>query len=122
MSQLDAIGRLLGLKSQLSLSQDGFNLMLAVFGTMLPNDHTLSKSMYESVKLLHALKMSYESIHACRNGCVLFRGKELEAATHCPKCKASRYVEVDVSDARKMIQWPKTDMPMDAYMLVSRKQ
>jgi hypothetical protein len=96
--------------------------MLAVFGTMLPNDHTLSKSMYESVKLLHALKMSYESIHACRNGCVLFRGKELEAATHCPKCKASRYVEVDVSDARKMIQWPKTDMPMDAYMLVSRKQ
>jgi hypothetical protein len=101
MSQLDAIGRLLGLKSQLSLSRDGFNLMLAVLGTMLPNDHMLPKSTDESVKLLRALKMPYESIHACRNQCVLFRGKELEAATHCPKCKASRYVEVDVSDGKK---------------------
>jgi uncharacterized Zn finger protein (UPF0148 family) len=75
--------------------------MLAVFDTMLLNDHMLPKNMYESVKLLRALKMSYESIHACLNGCVLFRGKELEGATHCPKCKASRYVEVDVSDGKK---------------------
>ena len=100
-SQLDAIGRLLGLKSQLSLSRDGFNLLLAVVGSLLPDDHTLPKSTYESVKLLRALKMPYESIHACRNGCVLFRGKELEAATHCTKCKASRYVEVDKGDVKK---------------------
>lgn len=75
--------------------------MLAVFSTMLLNDHTLLKSTYESVKLLRALKMPYESIHACRNGCILFRGKELEAATHCTKCKASRYVEVDKGDGKK---------------------
>jgi hypothetical protein len=75
--------------------------MLAVLGTMLPNDHTLPKSTYESVKLLRALKMPYESIHACRNQCILFRGKELEAAMHYPKCKASRYVEVEVSDGKK---------------------
>jgi hypothetical protein len=47
MSQLDAIGCLLGLKSQLSLSRDDFNLMLVVFGTMVLNDHTLPKSTYE---------------------------------------------------------------------------
>jgi len=35
MSQLDGIGRLLALKSQLSLSQDGFDLLLKVLGTML---------------------------------------------------------------------------------------
>jgi hypothetical protein len=102
MSQLDAVGRLLGLKSQLSLSRDGFNLMLAVLGTMLPKDHTLPKNTYESVKLLRALKMSYESIHACPNGCVLFRGEDPKSATHCPKCKASRYVEVDGGDGKKV--------------------
>jgi hypothetical protein len=99
--QLDAIGRLLVLKSQLSLSRDGFNLVLAVLGTMLPKDHMLPKNTYESVKLICALKMPYESIHACPNGCVLFRGEELKAAMHCPKCKASRYVEVDGSDGKK---------------------
>jgi hypothetical protein len=101
MSQLDAIRRLLALKSQLSLSRDGFNLVLAILGTMLLKDHMLPKNTYELVKLLRALKMSYESIHACPNGCVLFRGEELKAATHCPKCKASRYVEVDGSDGKK---------------------
>jgi hypothetical protein len=101
MSQLDAIGRLLALKSQLSLSRDGFNLVLVVLGTMLLKDHMLPKNTYKSVKLLRALKMPYESIHACPNGCVLFRGEELKATTHYPKCKASTYVEVDGSDGKK---------------------
>ena len=69
---------------------------------MLLKDDTLPKNTYESVKLLRALKMPYESIHACPNKCVLFRGEELKAATHCPKCKASRYVEVDAGDDKKV--------------------
>jgi hypothetical protein len=77
------------------------NLVLAVLGTMLPKDHMLPKNTYESMKLLRTLKMPYESIHACPNGCVLFRGEELKAATHYPKCKASRYVEVNGSDRKK---------------------
>jgi hypothetical protein len=36
ISQLDAIGRIMGLKAELNLSQEGFDKMLAVFGTMLP--------------------------------------------------------------------------------------
>ena len=77
--------------------QDYFDSMLAVFGTLLPADHTLPKNMYESVKLLKALKMPYEQIHTCENGCVLFR-KEHAEAKYCPKCKSSRYVEVESSD------------------------
>jgi hypothetical protein len=50
--------------------------------------------MYEARKLLRALKMPYEQIHACRNGCVLFR-KEYTEAKYCPKCKFSRFMEVD---------------------------
>jgi len=44
--------------------------------------------------------MSYEQIHACPNGCVLFR-KEHEHEKYCPKCKPSRYLEVDSGDGHK---------------------
>ena len=72
---------------------------MTVFGDMLPKGHILPKNMYEARKVLRALKMPYEQIHACPKGCVLFR-KEHEKATHCPKCKASRYVEVDSGEGR----------------------
>jgi hypothetical protein len=99
-SQLDAIGRLLGLKSELNMSRDGFDKMLAVVATLLPLGHILPNSLYESQKLLRALKMSYDQIHACLNGCVLFR-KEHKDAKYCPKRKSSRYVEADSSDGQK---------------------
>ena len=44
--------------------------------------------------------MPYEHIHACSKGCVLFR-KEHEHAKFCPKCKSSRYLEVDSDDGQK---------------------
>jgi hypothetical protein len=56
--------------------------------------------MYEAQKVLRALKMPYEQIHACPNGCVLFRKKH-ENATHYPKCKASRFMEVDSAEGKK---------------------
>ena len=45
VSQLDAIGHLMGLKSELNLSQPGFDKMLAVIGTLLLEGHILPKSM-----------------------------------------------------------------------------
>ena len=72
VSQLDAISRLMGLKSDLIMSREGFDKVLAVVGTLLPKDHMLPKTMYEAQKLLKALKMPYEKIHTCPNGCVLF--------------------------------------------------
>ena len=60
VSQLDAIGHLMGLKSELNLSREGFDKMFAMIGTLLPEGHILPKSMYESQKLLRALKMPYE--------------------------------------------------------------
>jgi len=82
VTQLDAISRLIALKSQLGISRDGFDLVLTVVGTLLPKDHILPKNTYESQRLLRALKMPYEGIQACPKGCVLFRGDH-EKATHC---------------------------------------
>jgi hypothetical protein len=100
VSQLDAIGHVMGFKSEFSLSREAFDGMLAVIGSLLPECHILPKSMYKSQKLLCALKMSYEQIHACLKGCILF-SKEHEDANYCPKCKSSRYLEVDFGDGQK---------------------
>jgi len=74
--------------------------MMAIIGDLLPEGHHLPSSLYESTRLLRALKMSYEQIHCCPKGCVLFR-KEHKDAKYCPKCKSSRYVEVDKGDGKK---------------------
>jgi hypothetical protein len=100
VSQLDAIGRVMAFKSQYNMSQDVFDGLLTVIGSLLPEDHVLLKSMYEAQKLICALKMTYEHIHAYPKGCVLFR-KEYEKAKYCPKCKSSRFIEVDSSDGQK---------------------
>jgi hypothetical protein len=100
VSQLDGISHLIALKSQLGISRDSFDLVLIVLGKLLLEDHILPKNTYESQRLLRAPKMSYEAIQACPNGCVLFRGDHDEA-THCLKCKASRFVEVEGSDGTK---------------------
>jgi hypothetical protein len=38
----------MGLKSELNLSREGFDKMLAVIGTLLLEGHILPKSMYEA--------------------------------------------------------------------------
>ena len=60
VSQLDAIARLMAVKSQFSLSQEAFDVILIVVGSLLLDGHILPKSIYESQKLLRALKMPYE--------------------------------------------------------------
>jgi hypothetical protein len=78
----------------------GFNEMLLVIGTFLPKEHSLPRGSYEAQKLLRVLKMPYEAIDACTNGCVLFR-KEHADAKYCPKCKSSRYLELDSGGGHK---------------------
>jgi hypothetical protein len=90
----------MALKSRYSLSRDTFDGIVTVIGSLLPEGHILPKSMYESQKLLRALKMPYDKIHACPNGCVLFR-KEYAEEKYCPKCKSSRFLEVDSGDGNK---------------------
>jgi hypothetical protein len=99
VSQMDAFGWLLGVKSELNISRAGFNRLLVIVGSLLPKGHSLPTSMYESTALFKALKMPYEQIDASVNGCVLF-WKEHEDATHCPKCKSSRFEEVRAGDGQ----------------------
>ena len=49
--------------------------------------------MYETKKILKALKMDYVTYDVCRKNCVLF-WKEDADDRYCSKCGASRYQEV----------------------------
>jgi hypothetical protein len=51
--------------------------------------------------------MTYEQIHACPKGCILFR-KEYTEAKYYSKCKSFRFMEVDSSDGQKR----QLDIPM----------
>lgn len=64
--------------------------LLTLMHILLPKDNLLPRSHYEARKYVAKLGLSYNSIHACRNGCCLFR-KELLGALSCPKCNAPRY-------------------------------
>jgi hypothetical protein len=64
--------------------------------SLLPSANSLRTSKYLASKKLRELGLSYNSIHACQNSCVLFH-RELENHTHYPKCMAARYHRVGKS-------------------------
>jgi hypothetical protein len=41
---------------------------------LLPKENKMLTTSYEAFKFIRSLGLSYDSIHACVNGCVLFRG------------------------------------------------
>ena len=57
---------------------------------ILLSDNHLPCSYYEARKYVVKPGLSYSSIHACRNGCCLFK-KELKDMESYPKCNAPRY-------------------------------
>ena len=85
VSQFDAIARVLALKSECGISRDGFDKMLTVFGSLLPEGHILPKNLYEAKKLLRALKILYEMIHACPNGSYLEKNMRKQSTVQSVK-------------------------------------
>ena len=73
LCQLDAISQIMALKAQFNLGRECYDTMMKVFGRSLPKGHVLPANLYQTDKILRALKMPYEKIHACENGCGLSR-------------------------------------------------
>jgi hypothetical protein len=65
-------------------------LLMFLSGSILPVGNCLPSTEYEASKILRRLGLAYNMIHACRNGCFLFRGN-LEDKETCPPCEADRY-------------------------------
>jgi hypothetical protein len=69
---------------------------------LLPKDDKMSASTYRALKLNKAIGLSYDSIHACTNGCVLFQGTLLHSQM-CPKRGTSRFVDGSRIIPRKVL-------------------
>jgi hypothetical protein len=78
--------------------------MLKLMKELLPSKNSLPKSHYEARKYLGRMGLSYNSIHACRNGCCLY-WKELNNVENCPKCGAAKYTSERSQRAVKMLRY-----------------
>ena len=65
-------------------------LLMLLSLSILPAGNCLPKSEYEASKILRRLGLQYNMIHACPNGCCLFKG-DLEDKENCPVCDKERY-------------------------------
>ena len=65
-------------------------LLMLLSMSILPLGNCLPKSEYEASKILCRLGLAYNTIHACPNGCCLFKG-DLEDDDQCPVYERERY-------------------------------
>ena len=65
-------------------------LLMLLSMSILPLGNCLPKTEYEASKILRRLGLAYSMIHACPNGCCLFKG-DLEDVEKCPVCEHDRY-------------------------------
>ncbi|KAI5350075.1 hypothetical protein L3X38_002966 [Prunus dulcis] len=91
-TKLSALVKLYNLKAKHGMSDVCFTELLILQGDLLTEGNTIPTSMYEAKKTLCALGLSYEKMHACPNGCILYR-KEYEDSTNCPTCGILRWKE-----------------------------
>ena len=63
---------------------------MKLFADALLDPNTQSRSYHEAKTYLKELGLSYDSIHVCKNNCMLF-WKDNDNLDNCVKCGASRW-------------------------------
>jgi hypothetical protein len=91
-SKLQFIVRLLNLKNTWKVPNGCYDEILSLFKEALPQPHALSgiKNLHASKRYIKDIGIGYESIHACKNDCIMFRGAHKDD-TVCPICNTSRW-------------------------------
>ena len=104
MNRLGTMLMLLNLCSVHGVSNNFTDELFSLLGQdVLPQGNTMPKSRYEAYRIVKKLGLAYDTIHACEDGCVLFR-KDLASATSCPKCMKSRFVTGSATVPRKVLR------------------
>ncbi|KAJ0046364.1 hypothetical protein Pint_04209 [Pistacia integerrima] len=78
------------LKEKYGWSDTSFSDLLCTLHDVLPDENSMPKSMYDTKKVMAALGLQYEKIHACQNDCIIFRN-EYKDLSKCPSCGVSRW-------------------------------
>ncbi|XP_074352460.1 uncharacterized protein LOC141691589 [Apium graveolens] len=89
-SKLSFIMKLLHFKNRHHCSQKGFDELLELIGSVLPDKHTLPEKYSEVKNMVSGLNMGYEKIDACENDCMLFYKTDADKLK-CDICGADKY-------------------------------
>ncbi|KAA0038846.1 transposase [Cucumis melo var. makuwa] len=103
-TKLSTLVKLYNLKVRYGWSNISFSKLLKALKDILPSPNDLSTSMYEAKKMLVALGMKYEKIHACPNHCCLYR-KEYANTIVCSECSESREIEDKLRHRDDSLAW-----------------
>jgi hypothetical protein len=83
--------KLLQLKAAHHWTDKSFRELLETLIDMFPEGNQMPRTTYEAKKIVCPMGLKFEKIDACKNDCILFRGKDYEKLHACPKCGTSRY-------------------------------
>jgi hypothetical protein len=72
-------------------SDGSFKDLLTLLKDMLPQGNSVAETVYEAKQIICPLDLEVEKIHACKNDCILYRGKEYEDLKKCPICGFDRF-------------------------------
>ncbi|XP_028105361.1 uncharacterized protein LOC114304400 [Camellia sinensis] len=90
-SVLSFVIKMLHVKVYNKWSNKSFDMVMQVFKDILPEcDPTVPWTLYDAKKFLRDLGLGYETIHSCKNDCVLF-WKESANLEKWPTCDTCRY-------------------------------
>jgi hypothetical protein len=78
------------IKTDHNLPEVAMDELYKLISRVMPVGNVVPRSTYSAKKTLASVGLEYESIHACPQHCILYRG-EYEALTECPFCEQPRY-------------------------------
>ncbi|XP_074300289.1 uncharacterized protein LOC141631530 [Silene latifolia] len=90
MSLLQSAARLLTLKCEFNMPHKCVDGFASYMRDMIPNNNCMTRNFYETKKVLKALQLPHQKIHACPTGCMLFWNDDHQLE-QCKKCGADRY-------------------------------
>ena len=97
VSKLDATLMLMNVCRTHKATNACISELLHLFSkVILPSPNSLPGSEGVATSMLMRLGLKYDTIDACRNGCVLFRAEYAEME-NCPVCNAARFKRVGMS-------------------------
>ncbi|KAG8363709.1 hypothetical protein BUALT_Bualt19G0050600 [Buddleja alternifolia] len=103
-TKLSFVVRLLQLKALCGWTNKSIDLLLELLKDSFPDGVNIPANYYEAQKITNDLGFTYETIDACPNNCMLFRGKD-DGLNRCEICNSSRYKDNGKKTAAKRMRY-----------------
>ncbi|XP_021742767.1 uncharacterized protein LOC110708851 [Chenopodium quinoa] len=88
LSVLEMASRITSLKCEYNLPHRCVDSISSLISKVIPNENSMSKTYYDTKKVVKGLELPHEKIHACPKGCMLF-WKDKAHLEKCSKCGGS---------------------------------